>query len=182
MANQEFEVITFDEARLVKYAGASYPQDRSLKADIYLSLAMFYDFEGSYAQVVPRFRPQWPTEQELADEALEDILLRGWQRNIPADIRTLLATTRTAVFSAHGNTLEDIGWYAHIEKDTQIPIQTLIEKHFSNYETVILGVCNPGGDEPLPTCRTVIYPALFFGVPEETEMITKKALSPFKPK
>ena len=83
MAEQEFEVVTFDGAKLARYCGASFPEDRSLKADVYLSLDMFYDFEGSYAQVVPRFRPNWPTHQELADEALEDILLRGWQRKFP---------------------------------------------------------------------------------------------------
>lgn len=176
MVDQEFEVVKFDGAKLVRYSGASFPQDRSLKADVYLSLDIFDDFEGSYAQIVPRFRPNWPTHEELADEALEDILLRGWQRNIPADIRTLLTTTRTAVFSAHGNTLEDIGWYAHIEGDTRIPVQTLVEKYLSSYETIILAVCNPEGAEVLHVRGTVIYPALFFGVPEETEML-KKTLS-----
>lgn len=175
MGEQLFEVVRFNEARLLKYPGATHPKDRSLRADVYLSLAMFDDFEGSYAQIVPRFRPQWPTPQELADEALEDILDRGWQRNIPADVRTLLATTRTAVFSAHGDTLDDMGWYAHIEDDIRIPVQTLVEKHFSAYETLILAVCNPAGEEVLPIQGTVIYPAFFFGVPEETEMITKKA-------
>ncbi|OGE72068.1 hypothetical protein A2617_02800 [Candidatus Daviesbacteria bacterium RIFOXYD1_FULL_41_10] len=181
MAEQEFEVVTFDGAKLARYCGASFPEDRSLKADVYLSLDMFYDFEGSYAQVVPRFRPNWPTHQELADEALEDILLRGWQRKIPPDVRTLLATTRTAVFSAHGNTLEDTGWYAHIEDEVRIPVQTLVEKHLSNYETIILAVCNPEGATVLQVQGTVIYPAFLFGVPEETEMITKKALSTIQP-
>jgi hypothetical protein len=178
MPEQSFEVVRFNEAKLLKYSGASHPQDRSLKADLFLSSDIFDDYENAYAQVVPRMRHTWPTPQEFADETLADILCRGW-RNIPTEVRGLLATTRTAVFSAHGNTYsnsqgEDSDWYAHIEGDHVIEIPTLI-KYLSDYETIILGVCNPGRIQPASFKGTLIYPSYMFGLSDETEMLTKTA-------
>lgn len=176
MSERLFEVVRFNRARILKYSEANLPQDRNLKADIYLSLEIFGKLEAGYAQIVPRFRPSWPTPKEFADEALEDIVCRSWVGGeIPQEVRDLLATKKTAVLSAHGNTHPKKGWYAYIEKGIRIPIQTLMEKHLSDYETIILGVCNPTGERILPVRGTVIYPALLFGIPEETEMIIKKS-------
>lgn len=159
---------------MLKYSEARFPKDRTLKADIYLSPEMFGNIEADYACIVPRFRPQWPTEEEFADEALEDVVRRGWVGGqIPQEVRDLLATTRTAVLSAHGNTHPKKGWYAYIEKNVRIPIQTLVEKHLSGYETIIFGVCNPTGERVLPVRGTVIYPASLFGIPGGTEMIIR---------
>lgn len=175
MRERLFEVVRFNRARILKYSEARLPQDRTLKADVYLSPEMFGSLEADYATMVPRFRPQWPTPQEFADEALADTVCRGWAGGeIPREVRDLLANTKTAVLSAHGNTHPKKGWYAYIERGIRIPVQTLIEKHFSDYETIILGVCNPTGERILSTRRTVIYPALFFGVPGETKMIIEK--------
>lgn len=175
MSEQLFEVVRFNRGRMLKYSEASFPQDRALKADIYLSPEMFGRLEAGYACMVPRFRPQWPTPQEFADEALNDVVRRGWTKGqIPQEVRDLLATTRVAVLSAHGNIHPKKGWYAHIERGIRIPVQTLVEKHLLGYETIILGVCNPTGESILPIRGTVIYPVSSFGIPDETEMIIKK--------
>ncbi len=175
MIEQGFEVVRFDRARIIKYSEASYPKDRSLKADIFLSREMFGSLEADYAQIVPRFRPQWPTDEEFADEALEDVLNRGWVGgDIPQEVRDLLTTTKVAVLSAHGNTHPKKGWYAHVERGIRIPIQRLVEKHLANYETIIFGVCNPTGEDVSPIRGAIIYPNANFGVPGEAEMIIRR--------
>lgn len=180
MPEQLFEVVRFDEARLLRYSGASHPEDRSLRADLFLSFDIFGDYEGGYAQIVPRMRPTWPTPQEFADETLADILGIGW-RNIPIEDRNSLVGSRVAILSAHGNTFVDSDkdnpvaddWYARLEGDLVIPIPELLEKHLSNYEVVVLGVCNPGRREPAPSRGTLYFPSYMFSFSDETEMVTR---------
>ena len=169
---KNFEIVKFEDLKVIRYRGAI---SDSVKVDLFLTLDMYDKYEGTYAQIVPRFRPKYPNAEEFANESLEYILDLAWQDGLPENVKNLMSNGKVAVFDAHGTHYDDIGWGVHIQDEGRIPITRLLDEHFSEYDTVLLTVCNPNRQQLEPQKGSVIYPLGFFGIePNDFEMVVRK--------
>ncbi len=167
------EIIEIRGLRLIRYCDAAA---QSLRADLYLTREMYGRYWGDYATQVPRFRPQYPTQAEFANEAFEYILASAWPNGLPEDVRDLMSKTRVCAFNGHGNQYDDIGWGAHIQDGKRLPIRALLDHYQSSgYETMFFAVCNPNREHLEPQRSSVIYPVGMFGInPDDFEMVVKR--------
>jgi len=172
--NQEFQIVKVFGLPIFKYEGANTGH---IVADLYLTQDILGRLEGEYAQAVPRFRANWPTPQEFANESLDGILSMAWPGGVPSDAQSLLSAERTCVFDSHGNHYEEGGWGAHIGSDVIIPIPALLDYfHSSGYCAVLITTCNPEKMHLEPRIGSVIYPIGLFGrATGKFKMIVRKA-------
>ncbi|MBI2580935.1 hypothetical protein HYV85_03965 [Candidatus Woesearchaeota archaeon] len=171
---KDFEVIELNGLKLIRFRGATA---KSINSDVYWTQEIYCKYWGDYATQVPRFRPEYPTPQEFADESLEYILHRMWPKGLHGDVSDLLQKARVVAFEGHGNQNDEMGWYAHIHDGECIPVRELLN-HFnsSGYETVLFGVCNPEKSHLEPQRGSVIYPLGDFGIePNDFEIVVKTA-------
>ena len=170
---KNFQVVEIFGLPVIKYEGAI---SDSIVADLYLSQERFDISEQGYAQSVPRFRRNWPTPQEFANESLDDILYTAWPSGLPAEVKNLLLMGKISVFDSHGNNYDELGWGANIHNGGIIPTSRLLD-YFESlcYSTALITTCNPKREHLEPKKISVIYPIGLFGREGEFEMVVRRA-------
>ena len=173
MPERDFQVVEIGGAPILRYDNATA---NSVHADVYLTNEIYDKMCGDYATQVPRFRPNWPTPEEFANEALGYVLDLGWTNGLSVDVRDLLVGSRVALFNGHGNHYNDIGWGTHLYDGKLIPMAQLLDHYqISGYETILFAVCNPEADHLDPRKGAVIYPVGNFGIdPDEFKMVVRR--------
>ncbi len=160
--------------QVIFYPAASSHEVAGLEADLFLPEDRYYYHLDGYDHP---HRSTQATYSGFAGETLDYLvrisLMKGDQQ-IPPEFRAALLGS-VALFDAHGNTYDGLGWGVRITEDDVVPVQQVADSLAGKgYSTVMITTCNPDNHDIIPRVGALIYPHGVLGLdPNEFSMVLR---------